>query len=347
MRRKAIFTRKNAGTSIYNCVLNLRSAWAKYGALLLILIGSALIRTTLVAQTKAPENPATASNARTALSRPVPLDNTWMALYTTLSRTLSVVAVEGSNNRDPGGKYPIRTDIDTNLGSNPKLKRSLTYASGAITVQFFSDAMSQGYCCYVWRPYGGAWAAKKAYKGPESYTSFPMRMGGSLSLTVRLTASPGTVFEWAEDTGFKPDGSPENSCAAPAFVRPMLSFGQAHFGYFFYAFDTGTDEPGDNSGRWFAKGDTNAIRLSDVHGNAMAGTTTVTVPLSPDQWTGVLGQSGYNRDGSVNANFAAAVANPWNVSVAIGGGCFYGHGIRTIRGSASLSILSYSYTPPQ
>ena len=70
------------------------------------------------------------------------------------------------------------------------------------------------------------------------------------------------------------------------------------------------------------------------------GTITLTTPLTPDQWSSVLGKFG-NTDATSLAGFQNALANVGNVGMTFGGGCFFGHGVNVAGGTAQFKLLNY------
>ena len=72
-----------------------------------------------------------------------------------------------------------------------------------------------------------------------------------------------------------------------------------------------------------------------------AGSADLTVPLRPEQWVSVLGKRGdYNE--STRAGFHQALQDLGNVGFVYGGGCFYGHGVNVIGGSARFLATEYT-----
>jgi hypothetical protein len=68
------------------------------------------------------------------------------------------------------------------------------------------------------------------------------------------------------------------------------------------------------------------------------GSATLTVPLTPDQWSSVYGKFGIENP----AMFQAALENAGAVGVTFGGGCFMGHGVNVIGGSATFILKNYT-----
>ncbi len=160
----------------------------------------------------------------------------------------------------------------------------------------------------------------------QGYAGYIFRTGnysfaptGSLVYVLRLQATPGTVFNGHNE--------PENTCPLPAATaRPMISRYTLPDGYQF----------GD--GRWWLKG--TALSLADSGDHATPGTWTLAAPLAPSGWSGVYGQQG-----ETDSDYLYTLANAKTVAITLGEGCFYGHGLQTVSGSATLDILSVTYVP--
>ncbi len=140
---------------------------------------------------------------------------------------------------------------------------------------------------------------------------------GRLTITARVDATSGAWFNYQTE--------PFNTCVSPATARP----------YFEVANPGGRHlkrgESTDNFRWWSADV---AILLTD-------GTATVTVPLVPDAWSNVNGQRG-----SLNpAGFSWALGQVGALGLTFGGGCFFGHGVQVVDGSAQFALLDYSVSP--
>ena len=77
--------------------------------------------------------------------------------------------------------------------------------------------------------------------------------------------------------------------------------------------------------------------LASLVGN----TVTLTVPLTPGNWSDWGGQPG----SSVPTSFAAAVAKVSAIGLSFGGGCFFANGVGMSTGSASFVLSSYAVSP--
>jgi hypothetical protein len=150
------------------------------------------------------------------------------------------------------------------------------------------------------------------------YVSTPVRMSvttsGHVTAVFQITTTGTTVFNYKLN--------PNNTCDYPAHVRFYLQ------------------RRGDNlSGRgeyefyrWFS---------NDVAYELGAGSTNLTAPLTPDQWTSVFGKKGdYNP--AAKFGFVQALQNLGTIGFVFGGGCFYGHGVNVSGGTARFALKEYS-----
>ena len=111
----------------------------------------------------------------------------------------------------------------------------------------------------------------------------------------------------------------DNTCDYPAHVRFILQ-------------RSGDDLTAKSEFyRWFSL---SGFKLEE-------GSADLTVPLSPDQWVSVFGKRG-NYNESARTGFQQALGNLGNVGFVYGGGCFYGHGVNVIGGSARFLVTEYS-----
>ena len=138
--------------------------------------------------------------------------------------------------------------------------------------------------------------------------SAPTQISGSVTATMLVTGSAPVVFDYMTE--------PFNTCTVPSSVRPFIWANRTGFGEF---------------DRWWSK--STAYELA-------FGSSTLTVPLTPDRWSSVYGKSG-NTDATTEAAFARALQNVSQLGLTFGGGCFYGHGVRVKGGSARFILSSY------
>jgi len=80
--------------------------------------------------------------------------------------------------------------------------------------------------------------------------------------------------------------------------------------------------------------------LSTTHALA-SGSTTITVPLSPESWSSVNGRFG-NADSEARFGFDKAILNVTRLGLTFGGGCSFGHGINLLGGRAEFALVEYA-----
>jgi len=134
----------------------------------------------------------------------------------------------------------------------------------------------------------------------------------SASIAMSATGTPVFRYQTAAD----------NTCVSPAHVRLFFQ-------------ERGDDLSGDDALQyyrwWQNKG---AYELA-------SGEAILSVPLTdPSQWSSVFGRTG-DEDSAALAGFRQAIANIGNVGFTFGGGCFYGHGVNVVNGTARFFAKSY------
>jgi hypothetical protein len=67
------------------------------------------------------------------------------------------------------------------------------------------------------------------------------------------------------------------------------------------------------------------------------GTHTLTATLDPSKWSDVYGKRGSDYPDQFNQ----AVAYAENVGVTFGGGCFFGHGVKVVGGTATFTVNAF------
>jgi hypothetical protein len=105
-----------------------------------------------------------------------------------------------------------------------------------------------------------------------------------------------------------------NVCNVPASIRPILI--RSMYGQF---------------NRWWP--------LDKI--TIAPGTFSIKGPLQPSDWVSVYGKKG-DTDKKTVEFFNKCKQEPIYLGVAIGGGCFYGHGVRTLSGSGSIELTKFS-----
>jgi len=133
---------------------------------------------------------------------------------------------------------------------------------------------------------------------------------GAVRASFSIATSGDAVFDYRT--------AADNTCAAPASVRLLLQ-------------RKGDDLSGVGPYEFY--------RWWSIAGTALrAGSFTLTVPLKPALWRSVFGKTGEANPRA----FADALANLGSVGVTFGGGCFYGHGVRILRGRAAFTMTRFA-----
>jgi hypothetical protein len=133
--------------------------------------------------------------------------------------------------------------------------------------------------------------------------------GGAVHARFTIAANGGAAFDFHT--------APDNICNAPAAVRLFLQRKS----------DNMSGSGPYEHYRWWSA-------ASTVLKN---GAFAMDVALTPSAWTSVFGKSG---DANPQA-FAASLADLGNVGVTFGGGCFAGHGVRILGGSAVFTMTRF------
>jgi hypothetical protein len=111
--------------------------------------------------------------------------------------------------------------------------------------------------------------------------------------------------------------APNNTSDFPAHVRFLLQRGMSL-----------TSAAND---RWWS----NPIALKLEHGEFV-----LRVPLTPDQWSNVWGQKG-DADATTVAGFRVALDQIGRIGFTMGGGFFFGHGVRVKNGTAKFTLTGF------
>lgn len=147
--------------------------------------------------------------------------------------------------------------------------------------------------------------------------------GVSITLTGRIE-EPGVATRIYPQTVIYPkfqyQTQPENTCISPASYARLL-----------------IQRAGDNLTQEYYRWWSNPIALELKHG-----AFSVTVNLSPGQWSDVYGKEG-NSSASATAGFLAALTNVGNLGMTFGGGCFFGHGVNisAYEGTARFVVTGF------
>jgi hypothetical protein len=146
----------------------------------------------------------------------------------------------------------------------------------------------------------------------EQLRSKPI-VGMTLRVTFAIQTTGTPTFNYA----FPWD--PGNTCVSPAKARLWFS----HAGW-----------PTANIDTWRWWSNPVAVELA-------AGQFTLTVPLDPAEWTSVYGVRG-SDNAQASADFYGSLNQPEALGMVLGGGCFFGHGVSTLNGTAKLILLEYA-----
>jgi len=148
----------------------------------------------------------------------------------------------------------------------------------------------------------------KVYDKPQSFANYPSL---SFSVAVQGQGTPG--FFWRTETS--------NTCETPASARPIF------FAWYDFVF-LPTYE-------WWAH--SGAYTLAQ-------GSAAHYVPFTPDQWSDVNGQFA-NSDSDTLSGFDFSLSNLHGIGLSFGGGCYYGHGVSVLGGSARFEMTSFTPEP--
>ena len=128
---------------------------------------------------------------------------------------------------------------------------------------------------------------------------------------LNIVASPGTVFDYKTESF--------NVCNFPAHIRTYVQRGP---------FET----TGDND-RWWS----NPIAVELKNGQFE-----MINKVDPTQWSNVNGHRA-NQDAVTLAGFQKAFREVYEFGYTLGGGCFFGHGVRVKDGTATLQLDELSF----
>lgn len=134
----------------------------------------------------------------------------------------------------------------------------------------------------------------------------------SVSMTFQIVTTGAPVFNYVMES--------DNTCNTPATVRLFLE--RKH------------DDLAEEFYRWWAN--PVGYELQPTSGGV-----TLTVPLTPDQWSSVYGKFG-NYNATTLAGFQDVLTNLGRAGMTFGGGCFFGHGVNVSGGTARFVLISYT-----
>jgi hypothetical protein len=130
-------------------------------------------------------------------------------------------------------------------------------------------------------------------------------IGHYIAMTVEISGSPEFRYKLRAN----------NTCDAPASVRLLIQRKDDDYTKEFH--------------RWWSN--PLAIKLEP-------GRHSINVPLTPDQWSSVLGKKG----NAAPREFAAALNDVEYIGMTFGGGCFFGHGVNVSGDEATFTLKAFA-----
>jgi len=130
----------------------------------------------------------------------------------------------------------------------------------------------------------------------------------SISINMEITTTGTPEFDYKTEPG--------NTCVSPANAR-------------FYIQRAWNN---DNYVRWWS----NPVAIPLV-----AGPNSVRVNLTPSEWTDTWGNRG-DKDAESVAGFNKTLESPQQIGMTFGGGCFFGHGVRVVGGTAKFIVTKFA-----
>lgn len=140
-------------------------------------------------------------------------------------------------------------------------------------------------------------------------------VGKMLYVTVRVRTTGAPLFMLAQ--------GPEPTCSTPPSTRPYME-------------EVGWERtpPNYEYARWWSR--QGFIRLGPE------GSFSLTIPLTPDRWSGVSGQLATQNDAALRGFTSIVTASqPSRIGLVFGGGCSYGHGLSVSGGLATLTVAEF------
>lgn len=137
-------------------------------------------------------------------------------------------------------------------------------------------------------------------------TPYGAPLAGQIAMTLQIVTTGAPQFDY----GF----GASNPCTTPASVRFYIERGDVGFNTEF--------------SRWWS---------NPISHQLAAGSTTITAPFDPAQWSSVFGKSGTQAPGE----FSLALQNVRYVGMTFGGGCFFGHGVSVSNGTAKMIVTNF------
>jgi len=133
--------------------------------------------------------------------------------------------------------------------------------------------------------------------------------GKSITITGRVDAGATTQFNYQTN--------PDNTCTTPASAHLLI--------------ERKGDDLATDYYRWWS----NPLKVP-----LQTGQFSVTVPLTPDQWSGLFGEQA-NSSAAATRGFNQALANAGEIGMTFGGGCFFCHGVNVSGGKANFVVTEF------
>ena len=151
-------------------------------------------------------------------------------------------------------------------------------------------------------------------RGTVNYITLPYTrsLAGSIVMSFTISTTGNPSFDYG--------AGPDNSCPAPASVRPYIEHSR------------GVD---CDFCRWWS---------NQVSYNLKEGSVTLTVPIEPAFWSSVWGKIA-NQDSQTLEGFMSATRSMGQIGMTFGGGCSYGHGVSVSGGTARFTLTEYRVVP--
>lgn len=140
------------------------------------------------------------------------------------------------------------------------------------------------------------------------FLPWPAPLSGTLTATIQVVTFPAGD----KPVRFIPAPGP---CVSPAMVHLYFQTGDLY-----------NDVDGT---RWWS---------NPVAWTLQDGTVMLEVDLTPDNWSSTFGHPA----STMPADFANTLSHPTFVGLTFGGGCSFGHGVATAKGTAQFRLLSFS-----
>lgn len=188
-------------------------------------------------------------------------------------------------------------------------------------IQSYNGAPDNGnWNNYVdWEP----WLNGQSKGKTKTVTSINMSKAKTLIVVVRIQTTGQPTWRY--------DSAPDNTCITPAHLRPYIAVGEnnSHF---------------NDTGRWWSNSTqpgTN-FQLDTLPPNADITLTLVMDLTDPAQWSDVNGESG-NLNANTISQFAVTKTALGEMGFTLGGGCFFGHGVAVVGGTATMTLIQYRF----